>query len=76
MLNISESHPLREKHNFYFPDVEFPELNYLPPSEERWWEHLGKQLLLKFGCLAYHFNEKPKKPAGSALPKSDWKRFQ
>jgi hypothetical protein len=70
LSNISETHPRRVLHDFYFPNAEFPELNLLPPSADRWWERLGKQLLLNSAALlTIFFNEKPKKPAGRQLPK-------
>jgi hypothetical protein len=53
---ISESHPLRERHEVYNLDAEFSDIsNLLLESADRWWEHLGKQQLLKFSCPAYHF---------------------
>jgi hypothetical protein len=42
LYNISETHPRRHIHEFYFPDAEFPDLStFLPPRAERWWERLG-----------------------------------
>ena len=46
LSEISRGHPKINKHKFYQPGAEFPAdiSHLLPPSERRWWEHLGKSL--------------------------------
>ncbi len=46
LSEIGKGHPKINKHKFYQPGAEFPaDLSHLlPPSESRWWEHLGKSL--------------------------------
>jgi hypothetical protein len=41
---VTRSHPDREEHEFYEAGAFFPLHNSdsLPPSADRWWEHLGK----------------------------------
>lgn len=48
--NINRSHPDLIQHELYDPDVEFPHdlSDLLPPTADRWWDHLGKLELLRF----------------------------
>ena len=48
--SINRSHPDRMQHSFFNKDAEFPPdiSDLLLPSEDRWWEHLGKPQLLRF----------------------------
>lgn len=47
---INRSHPDRAMHRDYNRSVGFPPdiSHLLPPSEDRWWEHLGELQLLRF----------------------------
>src|SRR6266702_940279 len=47
LSEIGRGHPKINKHKFYQPGAKFPaDLSHLlPPSESRWWEHLGKSLV-------------------------------
>jgi hypothetical protein len=58
LRRITRSHPDQREHEFYDANAEFPPdiSNLLPPSADRWWEHLGKPQLLRFPHRpAYNF---------------------
>jgi hypothetical protein len=76
---ISREHPLREQHEYYVPGADFPDdiSDLLPPSADRWLEHLGRPQLVKLGIHYLPFlNEKPKLPAESSLPISRRQRLR
>jgi hypothetical protein len=44
LSEIGRNYPKCQKHKDYDPNAQFPEdlSPFLPPSEDHWWEHLGK----------------------------------
>jgi hypothetical protein len=48
--NITRSYSDRVKHRDYDASASFPSdiSHLLPPSQDRWWEHLGRLQLLRF----------------------------
>jgi hypothetical protein len=61
LSRISPNHPDRQHHSYYDPSADFSDdiSDLLPPSEDRWWEVLGKPQLLRFSrCLAYNLTMK------------------
>ena len=47
---ISRSYPDLDEHQDYDPEADFPQdlSGLLPPSADRWWEHLGKWQYVTF----------------------------
>jgi hypothetical protein len=72
--SITRSHPGLGGHKFYDKNAAFPDdlSSKLPPIADRWWEHLGMDLLVKFPCCPAYlfFNEKLKTLAERMLPES------
>jgi hypothetical protein len=53
---ITASHRDLQRHKYYSPSAEFPELSpFLPEGEDHWWEDLGvSHILYLFHLLTLH----------------------